>query len=190
MLRLSSFTNVITIKRQFGYSLLELTAVVLILGIMAAVMIPDFSSTELTRLDAITQQYVSTFRFTRSESIRSGNPHAFRQTLVNRRLRVASLNETTSPWTLIYDIYHPVTKKLYDYDLDDQSNGRDILLTRTTSYRGTCNNFANLYFDKNGSAWCADPDNVALIRFDLTLSLGSHSRLVSIDGPTGRVTMQ
>ena len=173
-----------------GFSLLELTVVILILGIMAVVMIPEFSSTDPISLDLAAEKYASAIRFARSESIRTGKPHGFRATVTNRRLRVASLNESTSPWTLVYNIYHPVSRKIYDFDLDNITAARDILLEKSLSYRGTCNTQSNLYFDKDGSAWCTDPDNVALITYNLTLSQGSHSLLVSIDGITGRVTVQ
>ena len=178
------------LKVQAGYSLLELTIVVLITGILAAVLIPDFSSTDLTQLNTITEKYASAMRFARSESIRTSKPYGFRGTLTNRRMRVARMDETTSPWGLTYDVYHPVSKKLYDFDLDDIAAARNIILTRTSTYRGTCDTVPNLYFDKNGSAWCADPDNIALNKLELILSLGSHSRVVSIDGITGRVAVQ
>jgi len=178
------------LKYQAAFTLLELTIVVLIIGIMTAVMIPRFSSTNPIRLENIAEQYASAMRFTRSEAIRTGKPYGFRQTLAAKRMRIARMDVTTSPWSKIYDVYHPVSKKLYDFELDNIAAARDIILTRSNSYSGTCNKPAEIYFDKNGSAWCTDPHNVALLSFNLTLSAGAHSKLVSIDGLTGRVTVQ
>lgn len=178
------------LKCQAAFTLLELTAVVLILGIMAVVMIPDISSTDPVQLKNIAKRYASAIRFARSEAIRTGKPYGFRGVLNARRVRVARMDQTTSPWSLTNDVYHPVSKKLYDFDLDNIAAARNIILTRSTTYNGTCNILPELYFDKNGSAWCTDPDNIALIKFELTLSLGSHSQLISVDGITGRVTVQ
>ncbi len=175
---------------QAAYSLLEVTIVVLILGITAVVVMPNFSSTDPVRLDAAAQQFASAMRFIRSESIRSGKPFAFRQTTVDGIIRVARIDETSSPWTLIYDVYHPVSKKLYEIDLNRQSATDHIALDRVVSFSGTCNKTANLYFDKNGSPWCTDPDNIALLQFSLTFSLGSLNQVISIDRITGRVTVQ
>ncbi len=178
------------LKYQAAFTLLELTIVVLIIGVMTAVMIPRFSSTNPVRLENIAEQYASAMRFTRSEAIRTGKPYGFRQILVSKRMQVARMDVTTSPWSLIFDVYHPVSKKLYDFNLDNIASASDIILTRSNSYSGTCNNLSELYFDKNGSAWCTDPHNVTLQSFNLTLSAGTHSKLVSIDGLTGRVTVQ
>ena len=177
-------------KFPAGYSLLEITIVVFILGLIALAVTPDFSSTDPARLDAAANQFASAMRFARSESIRSGKPYAFRQTTSDQRIRVAHMDETSSPWTLNYDVYHPVSKKLYEIDLNRQSATDRIALDRVVSFRGTCNTTANLYFDKNGSAWCTDPDDIALQQLTLTLSLGSLTRVITVNGITGRVSVQ
>ena len=64
------------------------------------------------------------------------------------------------------------------------------MLTRTPDFRGACNVNGNVYFDANGTAWCADPDTVLLDKFELRLYLGTSQRLVTLNGITGRVTVQ
>ncbi len=173
-----------------GYSLLEITIVVFILGLIALAVTPDFSSTDPARLDAAAKQFASAMRFARSESIRSGTPYAFRQTTSDQRIRVARMDDTSSPWTLSYDVYHPVSKKLYEIDLNRQSETAQIALQRDVSFSAACNKTANMYFDKNGSPWCTDPEDIAMQQYTLTFSLGSLIRVISIDAITGRVTVQ
>jgi len=63
-------------------------------------------------------------------------------------------------------------------------------MARIATFRGTCNQTGNIYFDANGTPWCANPDNVLLDQFEVTLTHGQASRVVRLDSITGRVTIQ
>ena len=175
---------------QAGYTLTELVIVVTILGVIAAVAVPATSSSTDSKLDLAASEFAAAMRFARSESMRTGEPHGFRQQSGAKRIRVFRLDTGTSPATLVYDVYHPIDKQLYDYDLDLESLAAADLLTRTPDFRGTCNVNGNVYFDANGTAWCADPDTVLLDSFQVDFDLGSDRRTVLVDGITGRVTVQ
>ncbi len=177
-------------KSQLGYTLTELIIVVTILGIIAAIAVPATSSNSDKSLDLAAQEFAAAMRFARGESKRTGEPHGFRQQSSAKRIRVFRLDQGTSPPTLIYDVYHPIDKQLYDYDLDLESLAAADLLTRTPDFRGTCNVNGNVYFDANGTARCADPDTVLLDTFQVDFDLGSDRRTVLVDGITGRVTVQ
>jgi len=177
-------------KTQLGYTLTELIIVVTILAVIAAIAVPATSSNSDKPLDLAAQEFAAAMRFARSESIRTSEPHGFRQQSGPKRIRVFRLDQGTSPPTLIYDVYHPIDKQLYDYDLDLESLAAADLLTRTPDFRGTCNVNGNVYFDANGTAWCADPDTVLLNSFQVDFDLGSDRRTVLVDGITGRVTVQ
>ena len=176
--------------RQAGFSLLEITLVVLILGIMAAAVIPNFSSTDPAKLDLAAQEFADAMRFARSEAMRLGEPRGFRQQSSQKRIRVFRPETGTSPWTLNYDIYHPVSKKLYDITLDNHPFAQVDDVTHNRVYRGTCNQAGNVYFDNSGIPRCVNPETVLLQQFDITFTLGSHSRMVSLDTITGQVSIQ
>ena len=90
----------------------------LMLGIMGAVVIPSFSSPDPERLDIAAQEIAAAMRFARSEAMRLGEPRGFTQNSSDKRIRVFRPDTGTLPWTLVYDVYHPVTKQIYDITLD------------------------------------------------------------------------
>ena len=177
-------------QRQRGYSLPELLAVVIILGIAAVVAVPDISTTNPDQLDLAAEEFAQAMRYARSEAIRTGGPRGFRQSPSNSRIRVFRPDTSTSPWTLNYDVYHPVSKKLYDIDLDDHPAAEVGSVSNNRVYRGVCSTPSNVYFDNSGVPRCSDPETVLLDQFDVTLTLGGHSRTVTLHGITGRVTVQ
>ncbi len=175
---------------QAGYSLLEIAIVVLIMGVIASVMIPNFSSTDSTRLDTAAQLYAEAIRFARSESMRGGKLYAFKQRNSVRHIIVRSVDQSTSPWSLKTDVDHPVSKKKYKVELDNISGMQGITTSRTPIFRGTCNTRRKIYFDRQGRAFCLDPENVPVISFSVNFKLNGQTRSVLLDGLTGRVSIQ
>ncbi len=177
-------------RREHGYTLVELLIVIIILGVAASVAIPDISTTNPGKLKIAAEEFAQAMRFARSEAIRTGQPHGFRQQSGAKRIRVFRPDTTISPWLPIYDIYHPISKKLYDIDLNAHPFASAGVITRTPAFRGTCNINGNIYFDANGTARCANPETILLKQFDLTFTLGNLTRVVTLHGITGRVTVQ
>ena len=106
--------------RSHGVTLVELLVVITILGVVAVVAIPNFSSSNPQTLDLAAEEFANAMRFARSEAIRTGEPRGFRQRSDTKRIRVFRPDTGTAPWTLNYDVYHPLTKQLYDIKLDNQ----------------------------------------------------------------------
>lgn len=177
--------------RQAGFSLLELTLVVLILGIMALALIPDSSPTNEQKLDLAAQIQADAMRFARSEAIRRGEPIGFRQQNNQKRIRVNRLDTATDPWTRIHDIYHPVTKQIYDIQLDHNPMTANVTLSANRNFdNDDCDKPRDVYFDSHGVPRCIDPETVRLIQYQVTLTLGGSSRTVTLEGTSGRVTIQ
>jgi len=173
-----------------GYTLAELLAVVIIVGLVASVALPSLSSSDTEKLDLVAAEVANTIRFARSEAMRLGVARGFRQESAAKRLRVFSMDTITTPATLVYDIYHPIDKHLYDREFERQPFAFAGTMNRNAIFRGACNKTGDIFFDANGTPWCADPDNVLVGRVDVTLTLGQGSRVVTLDGITGRVTIQ
>ena len=176
--------------RSHGVTLVELLVIIMILGIVAVVAIPDFRSGEPHQLKLAAEEFARAMRFARSEAIRLGSPRGFRQQSSQKRIRVFRPDTGVSPWALNFDVYHPLSKHLYDIQLDTHPFAAADVLSSNRVYRGTCNAPGKVYFDSNGTPWCADPETVLLEQFNVTFTLGSHSRVVTLQGITGRVTVQ
>lgn len=177
-------------SRQGGFTLIELVVVISVIAIIAAIAYPSVSSSDPPELNAAAAEFAAAMRFARSESIRTGKPHGFRSTVTPKQIRVFRLDESTSPPGLIYDVYNPVTKQLYDINLDLRSPGAADSLNRNVVFRGTCSKSANVYFDANGTGWCTDPEGVLLDTLQVDFNLGTDRRTIRVDGITGRVTVQ
>jgi len=176
--------------KETGFTLIELIITVTIIAVIAAIAMPAFSSGSDKKLDTAAAEFASAIRYARTESIRTGTPYGFHSQPNENQIRVFRLDDTTNPATLIYDVYHPIDKSLYDIDLDLQSLASADLLDQTTSYPVTCNRKNRIYFDSNGMPWCSDPTAVRLDNFELFLYKGTAQKLVTLDRITGRVTVQ
>lgn len=179
-----------SVQQQHGYTLVELVIVVTVLAVIAAIAVPATSPSSDKPLDLAAQEFAAAMRFARSESIRTGDLYGFHENSNNNQIQVFRLDTGTSPATLIYDVYHPIDKSLYDFDLDLESLAAADSITRNTVYRGTCNQQNQIFFDANGTPWCSDPTSVLLESYELTFSSGSSQRIVTLDRVTGRVTVQ
>ena len=175
---------------QRGYTLVELSLVVVILAIMAAAVIPHLLPADSGKLQVAAQEVADAMRYARSESMRLREPRGFRYNADNMRLRMFSLDTDTTPWTSVYDVYHPVSKKLYDFFLDEHHVGAIDGSTQVHNYRGSCNLDKSIYFDVNGTPFCTDPHTVPVSEYEITLALGEHQRTVSLNPLTGQVKVE
>ena len=176
--------------RQRGYTLVELLLVLVIVSVLAIVVMPTMAPGESIKLDLAATEIADAMRFARVEALRLGVVRGFRQQSAAKRVRVFSMDTLTSPATLEYDIYHPIDKQIYDRNFGQQPFAFSGDMNHARTYRGTCNTPENVFFDAGGIPWCADPDNVLLERFDVTLTLGASSRVVTLHGISGRVTIR
>ncbi|MCM8855467.1 MAG: prepilin-type N-terminal cleavage/methylation domain-containing protein [Candidatus Thiodiazotropha sp.] len=176
-------------KYQQGLTLLELTAVVAVLGITALVVIPNLLSTDPHKLELAAQTVAEAIRFARDESIRTATPYGIIWP-TEKRVRVYRADMDTNPPAPIYDVYHPISKQLYDIDLEKHPFTRVDRVMSNSNYQGTCSNPMNTLFDDSGTAYCWNPSSVICLQGSMTLTLGEHVRRVDLDGMTGRVTVQ
>jgi type II secretory pathway pseudopilin PulG len=179
-----------TAAAQRGYTIVDLLAVVVLLGLAASIVTAPPTLGESRKLDLTASEIASAIRFARSEAMRTGNPVGFHHQRVVKRIRVFSIDTDSFPATIEYDVYHPVDKKIYIRKFKEQPFAFDGDISNTKRYHGTCDAGVKVYFDGAGTPWCSDPDNVLLEEFEITLTLGDSSRVVTLSGINGRVSIQ
>ena len=173
-----------------GYSLVELTIVVLILGIVAVVAVPFLSPANEKKLRLAAEQTANAMRYARAESIRLRQPHGVYLQSGEKRLRVFRADFSTSPPTPIYDSYHPVSKQPYDIDFDTSSLAEVTTITLDSNYKTACSNAGQFYFDSDGAPWCRAPETSLLRSLVATFEHNAMQYRIVLDGITGRVSVQ
>ncbi len=180
----------VPVSRQGGLTLIELVVVISVITVIAAIAYPVLPSDDAEELNAAAAEFAAAIRFARTESMSTGEPLGFRFLTNEYRIRVFSADTTGSPWASIWDVYHPIDKQLFDVTFPADLAGSAPPVTHDFTYRGTCNTQGVIYFDRDGTPWCFDPETVLLDSYRLDFVAGSRQRSVSLDGITGRVTVQ
>jgi prepilin-type N-terminal cleavage/methylation domain-containing protein len=192
---LRDYPQVIKHNQQAGFSLLELSVVVLILGIMAIVVIPDSAPSNQQKLDLAANQIAQALRFAHSEALRTGEHYGVTISQDTQTITVKKWDMTTDPISTELIPYHPVNKQSFVFDADQMSlapgvsiiNSSDIFNYITIGRRGS------LIFDPQGvPVWVLGSDDSVYRLLDAVIQLsdGRAQRGIAIAPLTGRVTVQ
>ena len=182
-----------------GYSLVELTGVVLILGIMAAVVIPNFSSTDPAKLDLAVQITADALRFARSESIRTGTVHGALIDVDDNRadthdIHVFEVDDSTNRYTIGATVYHPLTKQPYNLWIRRGNLGQHVSFKPSPlpfSYRGFGVLQRSIFFSLQGEPLHKKAGVFyPLESGQVTLASGKLERTISVQPITGQVIIQ
>lgn len=182
--------QILPLRSQRGFSLVELSIVVVLLGMVAAIAMPSLSTSEEYRLALAQSDVADAVRFARDESRRTGIVHGVSASNANNRVRVFRLDEGQNPNARIFDVYHPVWKQIYTVKLDAEPYRGVILTAVAGQLSGACNDPTNIVFDSAGVARCFEPVTTRIGDASISLSLGDFERTVAIGSYTGRVTSQ
>jgi prepilin-type N-terminal cleavage/methylation domain-containing protein len=189
------YSQVIKHNQQAGFSLLEISVVVLILGTMAIVVIPDSAPSSQQKLDLAANQIAQALRFAQNEALRTGQHHGATISQVTQTITVIKWDLTTAPVSTELVPYHPVNKQSFVFDADTMSiapgvsiiNSSDIFNYTTVGRR------RSLIFDPQGvPVWVQGSDDSIHRLLDgvVQLSDGRDQRDIAVAPLTGRVTVQ
>lgn len=177
---------------QRGVSLIELVAVITILGIVAAVTVPTLFSGNSKKVDVAATELADAIRFTRAEAIRTTSPTGiwyFSSTPGFSLYRVTYLLGLPIP---VYDVRHPIDKKLYTLNYSNNGNQAPVTISSVTlKYGGSGSNREYIAFDSHGTPRYLDGSTYKMLdEATIVLVYDGHTRTVSVSPMTGRVTVQ
>lgn len=186
--------------RTPGFSIAELLVVMALLSVLALAAVPMSAPRADKRLDAAAQEVIDALRFARIEAQRTGTVHGadFSVDLATgqRRVRVFR-TDTAIPPNPVYDVRHPIDKKLYVTRLDTGTATEGVAISAATLYYKSGSTVIVrdwAAFDRAGTptfypdaatyAAHSQTPNVTAV----TLTYLGRSVLVLVDPVSGRVT--
>lgn len=168
---------------------------VAILGILAAVALPNLSPLKEERLDLAASLIADAIRYARIEAIRSGQIHGVRISQVTQEVDVSSYDITAVPVAQIATLPNPVSKQPYLLDLDILSTTKGVEITNALdvfNYDGIGRR-RRVLFDTDGKPFwtlSGTPSSHLLKSAQVELTYGDQQRLVKVARLTGRVTIE
>jgi len=189
----------IAIKNR-GFTLLDLIIVVIILGILSMVIVPQLGSmANEAKLNSAAWELVTAFQYAQSLAIehqRTFSVKVFVKASRNQFLvrdyqnkGDASAYPNNDPPLYTYGrVYNPFDKKPYIIDFDDPGSLGSVI-SRRSEYENVSidsvpggGNDAEIAFYPDGHSSASDSIYV--------LSLGSLAKAITVDGITGKVSVQ
>ncbi len=177
-------------NQQGGYTLIEISLVLAIVGIVTAVAIPSFNNNDPHKLEIAAEEIARAINFAREESRRTGISHGVETFASSEQLRVFRLPSLFP----VFDIRHPLNKKLYKIQLktDPFVAGVDMV-SASFNYESSISSPNYLRFNSQGMPIFTipfNPTNFMLIDATITLAYDNQQKVISVAPMTGRVTVQ
>ncbi len=178
-------------QKVHGFTLIELLIVLVIISILSAATLRIIRPSSTIAISLATEEVANAFVYAANESYRQNKFLGVEVDTANNRLRVFELDTSGSPATPLFTVYHPITKKLYTIDLDeDERFGHTTFNNLTLSFATTCNGGNRIYFNSSGQARCIDPLSVRVTQMVLDLSVDNQVVQIDLEPATGKVSVQ
>ena len=170
-------------RRKTGFTLVEILAVVVILGIAAAVILPQVGNHANLRAASMSRVIMADLAYAQSRAVTTQRPHYVRFDVANNRYEV--LDRLTASGEQI--ITHPVDKVPFVVPLGAARNDplRDVVLDAATF-----NGYPVLKFDELGSPNAFDPDtftSTPLAAGSVRLKSYDHTITITVEPYSGEL---
>jgi len=182
--------SIVRCRVDRGYSLLELSIVVALISLTAAIAMPSLRTAEDRQLVLARTDLANIVRFAREEARRTGVVHGVSVETTSNQVRLFRVDEVPDPNQKIFDVYNPVSRQLYTVNFDAARYGGISILALNSQAQGTCSDLSSLAFDSNSVPRCAIEIETRLKNAQLTVDLDGLNHSIMVDDYTGRVTPQ
>ncbi|GHA15235.1 pilus assembly FimT family protein [Oceanisphaera arctica] len=178
--------------RLRGKSLAELLLVVTLLGALALVVMPSLTALGPERVELAAVEVAGAIRFAQSEARRSGAEHGVLLNTATQRLRVYRIDDSGPSPVVVFDVYHPLDKQLYDVSFATDARYQPVRLDEATFvYQGVAGSQQDIGFLASGEPRYLDGITPRLlVSGTVTLSDGNHQQQLNVAPITGRITRQ
>jgi len=179
------------VQQAQGYTLIEMLLVVGLLMLVAAIAVPSFQRNDTQELERAAAEVASAFRFAQAEAFRTGNPYGVIASTSSQSVKVYRLDESVNPPVVVYDVYDPFTKQLYD--LRFGAGNSDVAISSIYfKFEGVF--FPQVFVGFAGESGVPKYNDSGTIRMlengYIRLGLNGLTRTVAVAPMTGRVTVQ
>lgn len=168
-------------RRRSGFTLLDSLIVIVILGIIGMIIIPQFQGmVQKTRLSEAAAEIVSGMQYAGNLAVRYRRPFGFQADATGHWFRIydnryagdASAHTDQDPPVTAYGVVlNPLDKNWYIRNFADMENYREVSFTS-----------AQIVFYPDGHSAAANTT--------VTVSLGGNQKTITVDGTTGRISVQ
>ena len=188
-----------------GHTLLELLVVLVILGMVARIAIPQTEPAASLRLDAAALDVAQALRYAQSAALRTGAYHLVRCDTAGGVIAITRLDLTVKPPVpdLTIAVLHPVDKRDYKIVFNSASSSSSSVSSPVTQSAALVS-CAFTFSDKTTLAQVAFGDDGAPVNLigkaaadikaltgtgQIVLGAGRQQRTIAVSAPSGRVTI-
>ena len=185
-----------TKSRRRGPSLVDLSVVIAIVGIVALMAVPNLSSHQGQQLQSVASDLADALRYARNESLRTGSRHGIlvdAEGTESRHDRVVVYRVNPHDPFDFRDVrYHPVHKQFHDLRLTTARTAQGISIINVLppfNIEGI-GRTKQLHFDANGRPVYTQQElSFPMLSGEIHLSNGAANLSVSVAPMTGKVSI-
>lgn len=177
------------VRKQRGFTILEILVVVFIIAILSAVIVPQLRSTDPTRVDYAAGQVAAALTFARDLARNLEEPHGVRFYAATDSLKVFRMFGPRGNYVETFDVYHPLTKSLYEVSMGAPDDGIiPDLYNVTLDFEGTVE--SAVAFNQRGDPMRASASlEKVLSNGSVAIKIGNFERTVRIN-TAGRIWVE
>ena len=177
-----------------GFTILELLVCILIIGIIARVAMPTAVSFRGEKIELAATDIAIALSFARDDAIRTGEERGIKINKTTGQVTVYRPNLATTPVTVDTVLYNPLTKKPYDFNIQDGVLTAGVSIENPENpfkYRNNAVRQEDIFFDVHGMpVFISGAQRYHLESGTVSLSSNSDTMSVALAPFTGRVIIQ